>query len=375
MIIDRGYLQKTRSLLKRRYLTARRLLLFPLLVFRRTYRPAGDEIKKILLLRYDRIGDMVLSTPVFRILKIKYPDARITVVCSRVNADVIRNDPYVADIFIYKGPMHFLKEIRKERYDLVIDLFYTYELKNAFLALLSGARYRLGFAIAGRRLFFNIKIPSSTLNGTMTERLIALVGGAELPVNDIRPQIYLLKEEKKWAQDYIASRHVGQDGLKVAIHPGGFYHTQRWPAERFAKVAKVISTEFQARILLLGHGDEKELLERIRREANLSPEPIIAYGLPLRKTISLLSLCDIFIGNNSGILHIACALNIPTVSMMGPGDPDLWAPVGAGHIVINKNLPCSPCGRGECSSHSCMNEISADDVINAVRSKMKEIRG
>jgi heptosyltransferase-2 len=368
---NRDCLGKVRAFLRSSYLMTRKLLLFPFLAFRRTVCPRREEIKKILVLRYDRIGDMVLSSPVFRILKTKYPGARITVVASRVNADVIKNDPYVDEIFIYKGAAHFFKEIRKERYDLAIDLFYTYELESAILAFFSGARYRLGFAIAGREIFFNVESPRISGGRNLSDYTIGLIGPQSAHGPEDRPRLYLAEEAAGWADGYLKSNNAGPGCIKVAMHPGGFYQSQRWPAERFAAIARCAAKEFGARVLLFGSEDEEGLLKEI---AGMAAEagPLLLYDIRLERTIALISRCDILIANNSGILHVGSALDIPTVSMMGPTDPALWTPAGEGDVVIRKDLKCSPCGKGSCADHSCMKLISTEDVMDAVRAQLKK---
>jgi ADP-heptose:LPS heptosyltransferase len=104
---------------------------------------------------------MALSTPLFKALKTRYPDAEITVLASESNRDILQNNPNVDEILIYKGLLDFINETRKKHFDMAIDLFLTHDLKQASMTYLSGAKYRLGFEDSGREIFFNVRCPSA----------------------------------------------------------------------------------------------------------------------------------------------------------------------------------------------------------------------
>jgi ADP-heptose:LPS heptosyltransferase len=97
-------------------------------------------------------------------------------------------------------------------------------------------------------------------------------------------------------------------------------------------------------------------------------------GLPLDKVAALIALLKLFIANNSGPLHIACALNVPTVSTMGPTNPFLWWPQGKNHIVVKKEMDCSPCNKPKCTKHACMRSISPEEMMEAVDSQITRIK-
>ncbi|MEW6088954.1 MAG: lipopolysaccharide heptosyltransferase II [bacterium] len=359
---------------KNTYLTIRRTLLLPFLFIRKIKFPKDFEIKKILVLRHDRIGDMILSTGIFHALKKKYPDAYIIVLASKTNSDIIQNNPDVDEILIYKGIKQFIKEIRKKKVDLAVDLFFTYELKQAFLAYLSGARYRLGFENAGREIFFNIKGPGMDNSCSMNDHLAGLISCLDMDFKGYQFRLNLSDEEKKWAENYMTSHGIKKDSFKIAVHPGGFYPSQRWPEENFVNISEKIMENYSFQIILFGDKNEEKLLKNIKHKIE-SGNVSIFCSLTLRQAVSLLNECDFFIGNNSGLLHIAYALKIPAVSMMGPTDPVLWRPEGENNIVLRKDLECSPCGRAKCEDHKCMNLISADEVFEAVKNLVEEVYG
>jgi ADP-heptose:LPS heptosyltransferase len=107
--------------------------------------------------------------------------------------------------------------------------------------------------------------------------------------------------------------------------------------------------------------------------AIMQEKPEILIGLSLDRLTALISLLGLLVCNNSGPLHIACAVKTPTVSTMGPTEPELWWPAGEENVVIRRELPCSPCGKAVCASHDCMNLISVDEMLNAVSLQIKRL--
>ncbi len=347
--------------------------MLPFLLFRKTVLPREESIRKILVLRYDRIGDMVLSTGAFKALRRKYPAAFITVLASEKNKEVIENDLHIDEILVYRGRRWFLREFKPRRIDLAIDLFHTYELGSALLAYLCGIRYRLGFEIWGREVFFNLRGPDMSGNYTMSQHLLRLLSCLGADINDCPPQLYLLDKEIGWAEDFLSSLGIRPQDLKVAIHPGGFYPSQRWSIDGFVAVGREIIEKFGINVILLGDKSEEELLKEIKQKID-KDKVIILCDLSLRQVISALNECNLLICNNSGMLHIACALKVPTVSTMGPTDPILWWPRGDNHIVLKKELACRPCNRAICGKHTCLDLITVEDVMQAVQTQLERIK-
>ena len=125
-------------------------------------------------------------------------------------------------------------------------------------------------------------------------------------------------------------------------------------------------------IIVIGNADERDIIQKIKE---ICKEKVLyIVGMPLRKVISIISQCDIFIGNNSGPLHIASALKLPTVSMAGPTLFPLWLPYGEGHIVLKKELDCSPCNKGVCKDHRCMKMIQVEEVFEAVKRQIERVK-
>jgi len=360
------------TILKKIYLFLRKKTFSPILFFKSTVTASKKQIKSILFLRYDRIGDMVLSTAALKSLKRDYPAAKITVLASERNFAILKHNPNVDEILIYQGIPWFIREIRHRGYDLVIDPFLTYELRQAFMTCLSGGKYRIGFEEAGREIFFNIRGPTTSPPKQMVDHLLDLterLGGRK---EGYEPEVFLSDAEIQWANKTLAGKVISANELIIGIHPGAHYPSQRWPAERFGEVARRILEKWKAKVIFLGSSDEEGLLKAVKKSAGENIQIFSCSGM--REFMALLSKCDLLVCNNSGPMHIASALKVPTVSMMGPTVAPLWLPYGEHHVVINKALSCSPCNRAICKDHECMESITVDEVFDAVKKQISHIK-
>ncbi|MBI5326787.1 MAG: glycosyltransferase family 9 protein [Deltaproteobacteria bacterium] len=356
----------TKEAVKKIYLLTRALLLRPLCLMRpqRTLEP--DSIRDILFLRHDRIGDMALSLPAIKLLKNSFPHARLTVVASGSNKDILSNNPYVDEVLVYNGMFDYIKHAHHRRFDLAIDPFHNnHELKPAFMTFLSGARYRIGFAFAGRELFFSMKAPLYDEKNSFIQIMMLIL--SELGIEDDKsdePLIFITPDEKTEAEKNLS---ILSGKRLAAIHPGAFYPSQRWPIDRFAEIAKELSYHGFGVIFFAPAKEFPDFDKNIFKD---SLNVLIANDMQMRQFIALLSLCEILICNNSGPLHIACALKIKTVSIMGPTVPAVWRPHGKGHTVIRRDYPCSPCNKAICKTHECMVDITVKEVIKKVYDRL-----
>ena len=367
------------------YLTLRKLILGSLCSFTKTYKKnvlSASSIRKVLVIRLDRIGDMVITTPIFRALKEKWPDVQVTVLTNPVNKNIVINNPFIDCILVYdRENMHkslnsrliFFRSIREKKFDLVIDPYLDYEFKTSFITRFVGNRFRLGFEFAGRGIFYNIRynpnvFPVSTEKRHMIDYDLDLLEHIGIETQKRQPEVFLSTDEKENAYKRLEDAGADPGSKIIGIHPGGNYQSQRWPVKRFAAISNHLITNYDVKVILFAGQAEKQLLSEFRGYAVNTP--IFLCDLSLREFMSTLSHCSQFLCNNSGPLHIAAALNIPTVSTMGPTIPFHWWPRGNNHIVLRKNLDCSPCRNGICKTHECMELITTNDFIAAVESQI-----
>ena len=320
-----------RPALKRTCLNARRWLL-------RLTGPRDDSalftkerghIRRILLIRLDRLGDMVLSTPFFASLKAAYPRAEISLLARPFAAQLIKPENGVDRIVVCAGGWAEAAQLaRLQTPDLAVDMHYDHILGPALACAWSGAKWRAGFAIAGREAFFNLHAP---------------VGKPRHFLDEMADLLRTLRAEPTVTKPFLAAPHPCEavDELNrsspkdssarlCVIHPGGYYPEQRWPAERFVALARRLQRKFGTAIVVLGGLTESRLIESIARACDAKTFASADAG----QTAALLARADLFIGNNSGPLHMACALGVASVSTMGPTDPRRFWPVGEKAVVV-----------------------------------------
>jgi lipopolysaccharide heptosyltransferase II len=373
-----------RGIIKRTYLYIRKYCLTCFSIFwahkRNNSIGANDEIKKILFIRIDRIGDLVLSTPVLRNLKNAFPGCKLTVLASSSNHSILFNNPYVDKVIVYNQNQSFFKKfitvikLRAFEFDYAIDPYPDYELTTALIALVSGARGRLGYGSYGRELFFNINAPAPATDRHFIDLTLDILKPIGVIIKDKVPEIFLSEAEKEWSRYWIQNNQIGTKPI-VGIHPGAYYESQRWPAKNFSVLVDKLMKCSQLDFILFGGPQDSNLVDRIRSKIHARVPTFIAKEL--RQFIGLLSTCSILLCNNSGPLHTAVAMKIPTLSFMGPTEKDRWMPVGCNHKVLRiDDLSCIGCNEGYCpkETHDCMRLITPSMVIDSLNIQVRSMR-
>ncbi len=360
-----------RSVMRATYLRNRKVVLSlaGALFFRKRLLFSPDRIGKVLFIRIDRIGDMVLSTPALNAIKAALPLAHLAVLASPATAPILKNNPAVDEVIVFDptsplpNKIGLLRSLRGRHFDLAVDPYDDYELKTACLAWISGTTHRIGYAAFGREVFFNGPILKSEGNRHFVDIALDLLKAVGIPTDNVHPAIYLDQNEQLWATQWLKEKGLGDRKL-VAIHPGAYYETQRWPPRHYAELIDLIRARTQAEVILFGGPADAPIIEEIaRRVAN----PVcVSSERDIRTFLALVAQCCVLVCNNSGPLHCAVALGIPTVSFMGPTAKERWAPVGERHHVFRRDdLFCIGCNLGTClvKTHDCMESIKPETVL------------
>lgn len=365
--------------LKDIYLTLRRAVLKVILKSNLVEEINPDSVISIVVIRIDRIGDVVMSLPAIKSLKNVFPNSRLAVLLRPENIPLLKNLPEINELIPYHGFFVSVNILRKKRFDMAVDLLMDYTLKTAIITFLSLANLRIGFDIEERSRFFNLTLKLSHEKKQMSRYLldlIRLIGKTshidEERIQESDPVLFISEQDKSFADEFLKSHGIKEGDILFGLHPGGRFPSQLWMLESFAELAERISQKFKAKIIIVGSFQEKRLIEHL--VSSMKIKPLSAVGLTLDKLASIIAKMDVFICNNSGPLHIAAALGTPTVSTMGPTDPYLWWPHGKNHIVIRKDLSCSPCNRPICRRHDCMRLITIQEIMQAVEIQMERIK-
>lgn len=339
------------------------------------------KVRKILFIRIDRIGDLVLSLPAITAIKRRFIGCELTLLASSSNASLLYHHPDIDRIAVYDrsktiaGRCRDLLRLRRSGFDLSIDPFIGYEMESAVVSLLIGAVYRLGVPIFDKDIFFNIAATCSGSGQHFIDQTLDVL--KPLKINDANriPKLYLNEEEISWRNIWLHGKGFGRKPI-IAIHPGANYLTQRWLPERFVELISAIKKETSVDLILFSGPSEDEVVRRILSRLGFRIQTFKTSSL--RRFIALLSACDLMVCNNSGPLHIAVALNTATVSTMGPTVKERWLPLGDRHRVLRYDtLPCIGCNSGVCltGTHACMGYITVEMMMKEVQKLLSVLSG
>jgi heptosyltransferase-2 len=307
--------------------------------------------QNIALIRFSSLGDVVLITPVVRNLRREYPDARITVVTRRPYDELFYADPDVDRVVALGGKLDrdglpgveaAVQALSNERFDTVLDL--QGNLKSWYLSRRIRAQKRFRYPkqrLARLKLVHMKKLAQPIL--PTVDRYNAVLPKVPADVRVRLPRVRLSVAARNWAA--VESRRTRLPSIvtTVGAHPGAHWATKRWPESYFADCLARVAEKERARVFLFGSAPERDLLERI---VALMPhiQSVIYCGYPIQRVGALVEHCDVFLANDSGLMHLAAALSVPTVSLFGPTHPGLgFAPQGPRNRVFFGYAHCSPC--------------------------------
>lgn len=350
-------------------------------------RPARPA-QRILVMKFLGIGSMILATPMLRRLREAHPDATITFLTLRGHADVVGRLPFVDEVIevphgtlgrLLTSVPRLLLELRRRRFDLAIDLEF-YSRLSALIAWGSGARRRIGFYVRGRwrgslltdTVFFNTRLPYG-------EAVRALLRPLDVDgdVDERLEPPQLTDDEAEAAWRRLVTLGVPQDGAVVVVNVNAsdLCVERRWPADRFAQLVERFASEVAHvdRLVFIGAPSETEVVRAVLDQVDDEERPR-CLDLSGRTTVAeltvLLGRAALVVTNDSGPLHLAASLDVPTASLFGPESPMLYGPVGDNHLIFYAGHWCSPCLSvynakiAWCEGDNvCMQSISVDEVV------------
>lgn len=351
-----------------------------------------ERVNRILVFAYHGLGNFIMFTPALRLLRERYPTARIDLQvgnntgCEEVLAgsglfDNIYNLPYSSGLPAW---FHRAKEIRDTGYDLTVNEFHSHSWPLALLVAASGAPFRLGHvtspgwsrSFSRYSFIFNIPVLMREAQHEIARyiELIAAVGGETLSERDARTLVHLSDEDRAFAQRFFEGHNGGAHKI-IGFQPGTSLNMRwkQWPVERYREViARVAAERSDSRIVLFGSPAEEEMIREMAR--GLESRVSVAAGkTSVKQVAALIERCDLLVCNDSGLMHAAVAVGTPVVAIYGPTDIRRTAPLADRHTVIRHELPCSPCfkleGDGQvhsCTHHDCLMTITTEEVFQTI---------
>jgi len=365
------------------------LLLLPYLFvtsFRKKGSITSGNIRKLLIIRMDGLGDIVMSTPVFKAIREIFPDSHITLLAADWSRPLVEVMPTFDKIIYFDAPwvageknlkygslLNVIRRLRGEKFDLAVDL--RGDFRNIILMCLCKIKYRIGYDISGCHFLLTNVVPRSRSRHAVEigQSLIRYLNSSMEKKYDL--SLWLEQTDKDFATEFFRQNQLDYqtDGPVVVMHPGCRWPGRRWTLEGYAEIADALIKKYDAKVIFTGSPDEVELTNDIL--CLMANKPIIATGeTSIRQLAALIERSDLFIGVDSGPMHMAAAVGTKVIALFGAARPEAVGPYGDGHIVITKqdNFPCSPCAQTVCKKlNNCMQAISVEDVWQAVETAIK----
>ncbi|HUT85279.1 MAG TPA: glycosyltransferase family 9 protein [Elusimicrobiales bacterium] len=327
-------------------------------------------MEKVLLVRTDRIGDVVLTTPAIELLKKNRPDVSISVLVSQYTKDVLKNNPHIDEIITVKPLFKQVKELKQKKFDCCI-LFFV-EPKAALSVFLAGIPKRIGPASKIWSLFLNKMIFQHRSKIMKHEadfniELLAPLGiKPEIKTPPANAKVFVSDAANEKARNFLLKHYgIKNTDTLICIHPGSKGSAKNWPASHFAELAdKIIDQYSDVKVLLSGNNSEQKLLDEISSRTENKPFALNT-PLSLEDFIGILNQTKIVVTNSTGPLHIAAALGKKTLSffpMIKGSTPQRWGPYGQGHIVLTPHeKECPKCK----TQNGCMDLISSEEAFKS----------
>lgn len=385
-------------------------------------------IKKILVIKLRHIGDVLLTTPVFRALKETFPDAHITALVNSGTEDVLKGNTLIDEIITmnrdvkklspikrYIREIAFLKNIRAKGFDMTVDL--TGGDRAAILSFTSGAKYRLcwkskkGFW-GKQSIYTHLSEPDG--NRHIVFQNLDIVKGFGIDTEDLSVDFYISEEDRAFAKNILKENNVDKNTGIVHIHPTSRWLFKCWTDKHMAEITRWLLDSGNA-VIVTTSPDRREM-EKARRilslvrnspdstasPANLRQSPhgsrlIDLCGKTTIKQLGAISeISDLFFGVDSAPMHIAAAVGTPVVALFGPSGAFNWGPwdnkisdienpypnrngiqTFGTHTVIQRDWDCIPCGKDGCNGSKiskCLDDIKPEEVKAILDQKLRGIK-
>ena len=337
-----------------------------------------DGIDKILIRGTNWIGDAILTLPAVNSIRATYPQAHIGMLVKPWVADIYRIFAAVDEVIIYEnkfdtplGVFRLARILKEKNFDAAILL--QNAIEAAIISLAARISLRAGYDSDARGLLLTHRVHRTEEIKEVHQIDYYLKMVKALGCVPVDREMHLeVKINPLDAQDILRKFILDTEKTIIGIAPGATYGpAKRWLPDRFAALADKLNEHLASQVIILGGKADLEVAQEVQR---LAQTKIInlAGKTTLRESIYLISQCHLFISNDSGLMHIAGALNIPTVAIFGSTNPVTTSPVGNKSIIVRKEVSCSPCLKETCpTDFRCMKQISVEDVFTAAQNLMR----
>jgi lipopolysaccharide heptosyltransferase II len=347
-----------------------------------------QAVRKVLLIRLDNLGDVLLMTPAFHALKTELPQANFTLLTSSVGAQIGRLDPDIDDIILYEAPwidpwkqlphdsereQQMINQLRQAHFDgaIIFTSFRQSSLPAAYMCYLADIPLRVAASVdgPGSLLTTRHKHPKHMMHEV--ERGLDLVGSIGIKTVERDMVLHVPEGDRRTVEDFLAREDVAGHPL-VVVHPGCTMPARTYPWEMYVDVINLLLAQLQAFVVITGDNDERELVTRIVEQihpAYLNYVLPLAGKLPFAQFCALVQRADLTITNNTGPMHVAAAVKTPVIALFAlTNPPEQWGPWRVEHRLLYHDVSCRICYSRVCPyQHECLRLVSPQMVVDAAK--------
>jgi heptosyltransferase-3 len=335
------------------------------------------SFNNILVIKLKQPGDVLVSSPVLAALKDAWPRARVSYLVPEAAQEMISHHPFLDRVYAaergatWGRSLALLRELRRARFDLVLEL--SGGDRGAFHAWITKARERLGFAYPGRarwhRYCLTRLLPPPPLKMHLVEHNLEAVRALGIEARTPKLQLFWPAQVDDRIRNLMAASSLQYKGF-VVMHPAAGWRFKCWTPAGYARVIEALRLAKNLPVVLTGSPahHEQELAAAILRETRSQPVNLVG-KLTLKELGALIHQARFFFGVDSAPMHLAAAVGTPAVALFGPSGVYNWGPWGEGHLVIQKDWDCVPCGQDGCEGSKvsrCLEAITPEEVLGAM---------
>lgn len=338
----------------------------------------AKDPKRLLVLRLDQIGDVLVSTPAIHALRVRFPRAHLSALVGSWSAPILEGNPDVDEVVVLDAPwfasrsgrkvswlgvLLVLRRLRQEPFDLAVDL--RGDFRNLCLMAAINAPVRAGYADTGGG-FLLTHTAQRLKNRHEIERSLDVVRTLGANVEDPRPFLAVTEEDRRSLVAKLAEYGLDRKGPLTVLHPGSGCSSKLWDPQRFAAVGDSLVSHFGAEVLVTGAPNETALAKQIVTSMRQSAASL-AGRLTLKELAALFEQCSLVVTVDAAPMHIAAAMGRPVVAIFsGITTREEWAPWGERHVVLQSPVPCLGCELPDCPrGNECMAKITVAQVVKA----------
>ncbi len=347
---------------------------------------------KILIVRLSAIGDVIDVLPALRSLRFHFPNSIISWLVEDRAYDILSGHPDIDKIIVFPRKrwkrnifkantftetlseiLSFYHKLHNEHYNTVLD--FHGNLKSGIMTMLTGAANRIEFKKGDCKefnyLFTKYHVASPRKRMHRIDRNLALLSSLNIGNEFTKPELPIANRCHEYISAFLETKIDSSKPL-IVVHPctSEYGAYKRWSTSNYAILTDMIIEKFDVNVVFTWGPGELDLVNVI--VGKMKNKVLVACETTIKQLIELIRHADLFIGGDTGPLHMASTLCIPTVAIFGPKDPVIYGPYHVNSIAISKDLPCSPCRQRTCSDPICITTISQEEVLDSVTKLMRK---